>query len=106
MSILSVVTGLLQSYCTHCVSVRGQVPKEPRPASLELVGTTPSLSAESFVSPEAWRLEGLATTARLTGASSAQWGEGIDAVAAMTAAPPRPARKLRRLTRGRESSSS
>src|SRR5690349_19207042 len=23
MSILSVVTGLLQSYCTHCVSVRG-----------------------------------------------------------------------------------
>src|SRR5215469_13980873 len=99
MSIFPVVTGLLQSYCTHCVSVRGQVPKEPRRASLELVGTNPSLSAESFVSPEAKRLEGLATTARLTGASSAQRGEAIGAVAATTAAPPRPARKLRLLKR-------
>ena len=65
-SICFVLTGWLQSYSTHCVVVRGQLPYEPWRLSRELRGVKPSLSAVNVVSPETNELDGVAATARFT----------------------------------------
>src|SRR5439155_16260053 len=62
-SICFVLMSWRQSYCTHCVPVRSQLPYEPRRSPRELRGLLPSLRAVSRVSPETYELEGVATMA-------------------------------------------